>query len=330
MPMIKFDSVTKKFPNGTIAFEQLSFDVEPGQMLAITGPSGSGKTTVMRLLIKEYDPSEGEILWEDQPLAEIKPGQIHQHRQRIGVVFQDYKLIEDLNVWENIALPLDIKNSNQEKIETRVTDLLKLVDLTEKALMFPCQLSGGEAQRVSIARALATGPRIIFADEPTGNLDAKTSQRIIDLLKKINSLGTTLLLASHDQLVLSQLTDIPRVELSPSQTEPEETDVELVKTAKSTNKGRKKKQQKEKKLAQKVLRSPQKQTAEDEEVEQKSADLSTTAKPKKKTGGIFGAGRWFGRKKNKQKNKPSKQSKTKSGPSDAGQTEQKKPSQSDQ
>jgi len=203
--MIKFQTVTKKFPNGTIAFENLSFDVDSGEMVMITGPSGSGKTTIMRLIIREYLPTEGEIEFDDQPLHKIKNREVPQHRQKIGVVFQDYKLINDLNVWENIALPLNIRHKSQEEIEERVTDLLKLIGLTDKALMFPCQLSGGEAQRVSIARALATGPKIIFADEPTGNLDKATSQKIIDLLTKINKLGTTLMLATHDQFVLDYL-----------------------------------------------------------------------------------------------------------------------------
>ncbi len=203
--MIKFQTVTKKFPNGTVAFENLSFDVDPGEMVMITGPSGSGKTTIMRLIIREYAPTEGEIEFDDQPLNRIKNRDVPKHRQKIGVVFQDYKLINDLNVWENIALPLNIRHKSQQEIEERVTDLLKLINLTDKALMFPCQLSGGEAQRVSIARALATGPKIIFADEPTGNLDKATSQKIIDLLTKINKLGTTLMLATHDQFVLDYL-----------------------------------------------------------------------------------------------------------------------------
>ncbi len=240
--MIKFDSVTKQFPNGTIAFERLSFEVEKGGIKTITGPSGSGKTTIMRLLIKEYEPTEGKIWWQDKPLSKIKQRKIAQHRQKIGVVFQDYKLIEDLNVWENIALPLDIKNSKQNKIENRVTDLLKLVGLTDKALMFPCQLSGGEAQRVSIARALATGPKIIFADEPTGNLDAESSLHIIDLLKKINKLGTTLLLASHDQLVLEQLKDVPRITLSrhPSHQQDTKPNIDKLKIDKKKDKSKQK------------------------------------------------------------------------------------------
>ncbi len=205
MTMIKFNKVTIKFADGTVAFSDLSFAVEEGDLTLITGPSGSGKTTVMRLLIKEYSPTQGEIIFEGKNIQTLKRKQICQHRRRVGVAFQDFKLIPELNVWENIALPLYIRGEKQEEVEERVTDLLKLVELTEKGLMFPKQLSGGEAQRVSIARALATGPRLIFADEPTGNLDKTTSERIITLLKKINQLGTTLIIATHDPLVINQL-----------------------------------------------------------------------------------------------------------------------------
>jgi cell division transport system ATP-binding protein len=159
----------------------------------------------MRLLIREYVPTQGKIVFENQPLHKLKNREVPLHRRKIGVVFQDYKLIEELNVWENIALPLYIRRKPQQEIEERITDLLKLVELPHKALMFPKQLSGGEAQRISIARALATGPRVIFADEPTGNLDEITGKHIIQLLKKINQLGTTLLVATHDPTVMDQL-----------------------------------------------------------------------------------------------------------------------------
>jgi len=210
--MIRFKHVTKVFPDGTIAFENLSFDIDDGELALITGPSGSGKTTVMRLLIREYQPNQGEVEFDGKSLTTIKANYIPRLRRKIGVVFQDYKLIEELNVWENIALPLFIKKEKQANIEERITDLLKLVELTDKALMFPRQLSGGEAQRISIARALATGPKVIFADEPTGNLDKKASLHIIKLLKKINELGTTLLIATHDQMIMNEL-DVKKIDL---------------------------------------------------------------------------------------------------------------------
>ncbi len=205
MVMIQFQNVTQRFTDGTVAFTNLSFNIEDGELVLITGPSGSGKTTILNLLIKEYQPVSGDITMDGQSLREIKPKQLPLHRRKIGAVFQDCKLIEELNVWENIAMPLVIQGQSLPSIEERVTDLLSLVQLTSKALMFPKQLSGGEAQRISIARALATGPSVIFADEPTGNLDAKTAHHIINLLKKINELGTTLIIATHDPVIIKEI-----------------------------------------------------------------------------------------------------------------------------
>lgn len=203
--MIIFSSVSKQFLPESFALKEISFEIDPGELVLLTGPSGSGKTTVMKLLTKEYDPTSGEILFHNTSLEEIKNSKIHEHRRKIGVVFQDYKLIPELNVWENIALPLSIIGKSESEIESRVTDLLELVSLTDKAFLFPTQLSGGEAQRISIARALSTAPSIIFADEPTGNLDKENSLLIAKLLTKINELGTTILFATHDHDVIDLL-----------------------------------------------------------------------------------------------------------------------------
>jgi cell division transport system ATP-binding protein len=211
--MIKFIKVTKTFPSGVAALKDIGFEVDTGEMMLITGPSGSGKTTLLKLLIREYMPSSGQIFFQENLINKIKESKIPEHRRKIGVVFQDYKLLNELNVWENIALPLYIANKNETEIESRVTDLLKLVSLTSKALMFPSQLSGGEAQRIGIARALATGPKVVFADEPTGNLDPETSLNIIKLFKKINELGTTILLATHDAMVLDNLANMRKIKL---------------------------------------------------------------------------------------------------------------------
>jgi len=203
--MITFSGVSKQFGEDSFALKDISFDIQPGEFVIITGHSGSGKTTLMRLLTREYTPSEGEITFDGEPLSEIRNNQVHHHRRKIGVVFQDYKLLPELNVWENIALALNIIGKPQAEIEMRVSDLLRLVGIVEKAFLFPSQLSGGEAQRVSIARALATGPSVIFADEPTGNLDPETSGSIARLFKKINSLGTIVMIATHDTGVLETL-----------------------------------------------------------------------------------------------------------------------------
>lgn len=205
--MIIFDQVTKQFAPDSYGVHDVSFQIEPGEFVLLTGKSGAGKTTLMRLLTKEYTPTEGTIVFEDADLNDISYGSVHLLRRKIGVVFQDYRLLPELNVWENIALPLSIVGQPQSEIEERVTDLLRLIGLADKAALFPSQLSGGEAQRVSIARALANGPSVIFADEPTGNLDKETSESIGRLLKKINELGTTILFATHDQSVLDLFKD---------------------------------------------------------------------------------------------------------------------------
>lgn len=211
--MLDFQHVTKQFGDETYALEDVTFLVEPGELVFITGPSGAGKTTLMRLLTKEYQPTEGEIIFNQTPLSEISRGKTHLLRRDIGVIFQDYKLVYDLNVWENISLALEILGKSNDEIEERVSDLLQLVGLNEKAFLFPSQLSGGEAQRVSIARALATAPKLIFADEPTGNLDPVTSLHIAKLLEKINELGTTILFSTHDQAVLHHFGSTRRLEL---------------------------------------------------------------------------------------------------------------------
>lgn len=211
--MITFKSVTKQFQPGTSGVFDVSFTVKPGEMVFITGPSGSGKTTLMRLLTREYQPSSGDIEFQGESLSQLPDRKLHTHRRKIGVVFQDYRLLPELNVWENIALPLSIIGKPQSEIEQRVTDLLKLIQLTNKAELFPRQLSGGEAQRISIARALAIAPTVICADEPTGNLDRDTATNIAHLLYTINKLGTTVLFATHDPHIISLFADKRRINL---------------------------------------------------------------------------------------------------------------------
>lgn len=212
--MIVFTSVSKTFTPDESGINDITFSIADGELVMLTGHSGSGKTTLMRLLTKEYTPSSGTILFEGTDLATIKSRTLHHHRRKIGVVFQDYRLIPELNVWENIALPLAVSGKSQSEIEERVTDLLTLVQLPQKAHLFPSQLSGGEAQRISIARALANAPSVIFADEPTGNLDQDTSQSIAHLLQQINELGTTLIFATHDPKILSIFADKRHIQLS--------------------------------------------------------------------------------------------------------------------
>ncbi len=201
--MIIFRDVIKSFGQDSPVLQSLSFEVDKGEFVFLTGPSGSGKTTILRLLTREYTPNSGEIEMNGQPLSKVKKNKVHLHRRNIGVVFQDYRLLSEYNVWENIALPLYIAGKSQHEIEERVTNLLDLVNLTDKAFLFPPQLSGGESQRISIARALSTGPSILLADEPTGNLDKENAAMILKLLTAINSHGTTVLFATHDSQILS-------------------------------------------------------------------------------------------------------------------------------
>ncbi len=203
--MIEFVGATKIFQPAGAGVSDVSFQVEPGELVVITGRSGSGKTTLLKLLTSEYKLTSGDILFFGQSLAGINKKNLHLHRRRIGAVYQDGRLINELTVAENIALPLAIVGTKASDIQTRVSDLLKLVELENLAQLFPVQLSGGELQRVAIARSLALAPELIFADEPTGNLDEQTSLAVARLLKKINDLGTTVLLSTHDMAVLDLL-----------------------------------------------------------------------------------------------------------------------------
>lgn len=196
--MIIFDQVSKTFPNGTIALNSVSFTVDPKEFVVVTGPSGAGKTTLLRLLLREFLPSEGTIYVDKVDISTLKRSAIPQLRRQIGAAFQDFKLLPDWTVTENIGLGLEILGQGEAEIADRVNHLLELTGLTDKAHLFPAQLSGGELQRVVITRALAPEPKVLFADEPTGNLDDATAAQIISLLKDINELGTTVIMATHN------------------------------------------------------------------------------------------------------------------------------------
>ena len=196
--MISFDAVTKSFSNGQYALEDISFVVDPGEFVFILGPSGSGKTTLLRLILRELSPTAGKILVADQDLSNLPNHEIPHLRRQIGSAFQDFKLIPYKNAYENVILALDILGMSEDKMKQKGAELLERVGLIEKAHLFPSQLSGGEIQRVAIARALALEPVLLFADEPTGNLDQETSSQIIKLLEDIHSHGTTVIMATHD------------------------------------------------------------------------------------------------------------------------------------
>lgn len=205
--MIRFDKVTKTFPSGTTALEDVSFSVEPGEFIGITGPSGAGKTTVLRLLIQETLPTSGTITVSELEVGKLEPKDLPKLRRTIGAVFQDFKILEDQTAAENISLVNEILGIPLTESLSSASKLLAQVGLGGKENLFPRQLSGGELQRVAIARALAVKPKVLFADEPTGNLDIHTAAAIMNLLKEINSKGTTVLVASHDQKLLEKFAD---------------------------------------------------------------------------------------------------------------------------
>lgn len=196
--MIVFDRVTKVYKSGHTALFDVSFKIDPGEFVFLMGPSGSGKTTLLRLILREVSPTEGQIFVGNHDLSGMPRRNIPKLRRQIGSAFQDFKLIPDKNAFENVSLALEILGKKRSEIQTRTAELLHQVGLADKMYLFPSQLSGGEVQRVAIARAIATDPVLLFADEPTGNLDPETSIEIIELLRDINKSGTTVVMSTHD------------------------------------------------------------------------------------------------------------------------------------
>jgi cell division transport system ATP-binding protein len=203
--MITLDHVSKEFDGDTQALEDINLHIEAGEFVSIVGQSGSGKTTVVRLLIAEIKPTNGSINIGGWDITNIKHRQIPSLRRQIGVVFQDFKLLPKRTVFENVAFALEVSGTPKARIHSIVPQVLSIVDLENKADRYPAQLSGGEKQRVAIARALIHRPKILLADEPTGNLDTLNSKDIIDLLLKINEFGTTVVLVTHGKDIVNSL-----------------------------------------------------------------------------------------------------------------------------
>ncbi len=203
--MIKFENITKKYSSHITALDNVSFEVKEGDFVSVVGRSGSGKTTLIRLLLLEEKPTSGKIFFDGKDISSIPDHDIAEYRQQIGVVFQDYKLLQSKNVYENVSYAMEVIGADPEEISKDIPNLLDLVGLTERAQNFPKELSGGEKQRVAIARALASRPRVIVADEPTGNLDPYHTKDIVELFSKINSFGTTVILSTHNKAVIDSL-----------------------------------------------------------------------------------------------------------------------------
>ena len=203
--MIKFEKVTKTYSPKTIALDNISFKVKKKEFVCVVGKSGVGKTTLLRLLMAEEKPTSGRVLFNNQDLQEIKAKDLPAFRRKIGVVFQDYKLLPSKTTYENVAYALEVIGHPEEEIKRDVTKVLGIVGLLEKANNFPLQLSEGEKQRMAIARALIHQPEVILADEPTGNLDPYHTLEIIRLLLKINQLETTIILSTHNREVINSL-----------------------------------------------------------------------------------------------------------------------------
>lgn len=203
--MIYFDKVSKIYGDGTVALQNVDIAIEPNEFVSIVGHSGAGKTTILKLILAEESPTEGTVYFESDDIHKLKPSEITGLRRKIGSIFQDFKLIPKKTVFENVAFAMEVAGRTDEEIAADVPHALKLVDLDHKMDNFPDELSGGERQRVAIARAIVNQPDILIADEPTGNLDPINTYEIVQILKKINDLGTTIILTTHNKGIIDEL-----------------------------------------------------------------------------------------------------------------------------
>lgn len=203
--MIEFIGVSKAFPEGNHAVENINLKIEDGEFVFIVGPSGAGKSTMLKLIMREEVPSEGKVIVNGRDLTKMKRRQVPYLRRTMGIVFQDFRLIDKMTVFENVAFAMRVIGAKQSEIKKRVMAVLDLVGLEEMASRHPSELSGGEQQRVSLARALVNKPSLIIADEPTGNIDPKRSYEIMKILKEINKMGTTVLVVTHEHTLVNQI-----------------------------------------------------------------------------------------------------------------------------
>lgn len=203
--MIEFKNVSKIYDNNVKALSDANVNIEAGEFVFLVGPSGAGKSTFIKMILKEVEPSSGQIIVAGKDLAQITRKQIPYYRRKIGMVFQDFRLIPTLNVYENVAFAMKVVEASPKEIRRRVPMVLSLVGLSHKYKMFPSELSGGEQQRVSLARAIVNNPSVLICDEPTGNLDPETAGEIMGLLDDINKAGTTILMATHAKEIVNDM-----------------------------------------------------------------------------------------------------------------------------
>ncbi|MEK4522887.1 cell division ATP-binding protein FtsE [Psychrobacillus sp. FSL W7-1457] len=203
--MIEMTNVYKKYPNGIVAANGIDVNIKQGEFVYVVGPSGAGKSTFIKMMYREERPTSGTIIVNGMNLATLKNKNVPYLRRQIGVVFQDFKLLPRLNVYENVAFALEVIEESPKVIRKKVMDVLELVGLKNKARMFPTELSGGEQQRVSIARSIVNTPKLVIADEPTGNLDPETSWEIMNTFEEINSRGTTIVMATHNREIVNTI-----------------------------------------------------------------------------------------------------------------------------
>jgi cell division transport system ATP-binding protein len=203
--MIYFDNVSKLYYDGTPALEDVTVKIAPKEFVSVVGHSGAGKTTLLKMLLAEDTPTQGTVFFEDIDVHSLPKSSLHKYRRKIGMVFQDFRLIPNKTAYENIAFAMEAAGREDEEIAVDVPYILDLVDLAKKGSHFPHQLSGGEQQRVAIGRAIVNQPDLIVADEPTGNLDPVNTYEIVEILKKINELGTTILITTHNKGVVDAI-----------------------------------------------------------------------------------------------------------------------------
>ena len=203
--MLEMINVTKTYPGGSVALQDINVRIEQGEFVFVVGPSGAGKSTFFKMLFREVLPSCGKVIVNGHDLVKMTDKEIPYFRRQLGIVFQDYRLLPDRTVYDNVAFAMQVIETPYRKIKRRVNDVLDLVGLRKRAHAYPTELSGGEQQRIAIARAIVNDPILLIADEPTGNLDPETSWEIMDIFREVNKSGTTIVMATHDREIVDQM-----------------------------------------------------------------------------------------------------------------------------